>query len=603
MHVRCYMLPIHRPSMTGLTEDVLDLRSYQIECVKAMFKAMHDGCEFSLVALPTGAGKTIIFSSFVEEVYKRYSHMRDRIRVTIVAHREKLIGQAYDKLIRVWPDSVDRLGLACASYSKDIDVDSEIIIASIQTITSRLRKGDFEPFDIVLIDEGHRIPARNKPSAYKAFIEYTGNISPKRKVIAFTATPYQLGHGYMYGTACKPGNVNWFENLAYSLPMDHLIEDGYLVPYRIKQAMDIGPELRGVPIVGGEYKNDALGDIMCRFVDTTVYVHKEYGEGRQHCVMFCANITHAIKAAEAFNRSGVRAAAVHSKLSDTEKKDIFERFSSGEIKVLSSVDMLIEGWDETAIDLILMMRPTKSPSIYVQQGGRGLRLHPGKKDLLILDCADNVRNHGFLSDPLVIVPGVGKSGTEAPVKLCPECDFAMHLSASECKECGYVFPKKNYREPGRLTLEEIDRRAVKYTKDEPTLAKIKKVEVVRDLRWTALLLTFTDPLTGKPMHSRYFIHDWKLERKEFLDEWRSLTNLEQAPETPEEVVAMLSSVESWPKAGYFHRENRDGARWPNLCGWHDNAWDGIFPEPDYNASLSIFKGKIKPRMMITGAKN
>ena len=558
----------------------IQLRPYQRECIDKMFYAMHQDWERNLVALPTAAGKTIIFSNFTKEVYERYGHLRKKIRICIVAHREPLIKQAHEKLLGVWPESIKKIGLACATYDDDIDIDSEIIIGSIQTIISRLRRQEIEPFDIIIIDEGHRIPPVNRDSTYKELLEITAALSPRRKVFAFTATPYQLGHGYIYGDQCKPGNGNWFDKMLYNVPMDNLIEDGFLSPYRIKQAVDIGPELRGVPMVGGEYKNDVLGDIMCQFVETAVNVHQKYGEGRKKCAAFCVNIPHAIALAEAFNQRDIPARAVHSKISMAERRGAFELFSEGKIEVLCSVDALIEGWDEPSIDLVLMARPTKSTMIYVQQGGRGLRLFPGKKDLLTLDIADNLRNHGFLSEPIVSIPGSTKPG-DPPLKICPECSLAMRVSASQCEECGYIFPKKKYREPGNLTLEEVDRRVVKYTREYPTLARIKNIEIIPNDRYVMMQIHFRDPLTGKKQTSNFFINLWKFQYPQFAEEWESITNIKKTPKNIEEACEMLSQI-LWPKAGYFHKENKNGSRWANLCGWHQEGWDGIFPEIQYN---------------------
>lgn len=560
-------------NMVTAVNKKIELYSYQKECIEALFASMHQGNEFSLAVLPTAAGKTIIFSRFVEEVFRRYGH-RMPVRVAIIMHRETLVRQTHEKLVRVWPESVHRLGLACASYKDDIDVDSDIVIGSIQTIMSRLRKGHIKPFNVILIDEGHRIP--HKGGMYNHFLDYTGTISPKRKVLAFTATPFQLGHGYMYGDQCHPEHKNRFA-LAYSIGMEDLVNMGKLVPCRIKQAVDIGPELRGIPFSNGDYQKKALGNIMCKFVKAAVDVYKKYGENRSMCAAFCSSIGHADALAAAFSAEGIPAVSLHSKLPEEEKERRKKLFSEGKAKVAASVDMLSEGWDETGVDLILLLRPTMSPMVYVQQVGRGMRLHPGKKDVLVLDCADAVARHGLPSAPVVVVPGHSGKG-EAPVKLCPECDFALHASIMTCKECGYVFPRKQYREPATLTLEEVETLYRKYTRACPALVKVSRVDVFKDYGRIRMVLTFTDPVTHKRQHGWYFFHQNNMDHHRFAEEWESVTNMSQTPKNIDEAYDMLRSVE-WPRQAFFHKENK--ARLASLCGWKHKDWDGIFPEIHY----------------------
>lgn len=556
-------------------------RPYQTACVEAMFGSMREGREYGLVVLPTGAGKTVIFSRFVEGVYGRYGHLRRRIRTCILAHREKLVSQAREKLLRVWPAAAPRIGMACASTGEDVDIDSDIVIGSIQTITNRLKWKTIDPFDVILVDEGHRIPYKERASSYNNFLALTAQLSPRRKVFAFTATPYKLGHGYIYGTRHKAGQTNWFaDGPVFQVPMDDLIDAGYLVNYRIKQAVDIGPELRSVPLAStGDYKTDALGTIMCKFNHAAVNAWRDYGEGRRHVVAFCATIAHAEAVAASFSAAGVPACAVHSGLRDDERERRLSAFSDGSVHLLASVDALIEGWDETGIDCILMLRPTKAPMIYVQQVGRGLRPHPGKENLLILDLADNVRNHGFPSDPLVRVPGHGLGG-EPPVKICPECSTAVHASIMKCPECGHIFVAKVYEEPERVTLEETGPALCRYTKAMPATAPILAVKVYGDEDQAHLHITFKDPPTGKLSFANYYIRYWTITRAEFAVEWKALTNEDDPPRKKEDLLARLLAV-NWPGKGLFHRENKGGARYPNLCGWVAPGWVERFPEVRY----------------------
>ena len=560
-------------------------RPYQSECVDAMFKSMIDGNEFGLVVIPTGGGKTVIFSLFIEEVYRRYAARRDKIRICIVAHRERLVSQARDKLLKVWPGSSDRIGMACASLSNDINIDSEIVIGSIQTLLSRLKSrghDKIDPFDILLIDEAHRIPQMEKKSYYGKLISLTKELSPKRKVFGFTASPYRLGHGYIYGTACKPGHTNYFPKITFSEGMDSMISEGYLVPYRIKKSIDIGPELRRVPIVNGEYKNDKLGEIMCKFLHSAVDVYKTHGEMRKHVLAFCVNIDHAEQLADAFRQSGVTCQAIHSKLSMDVRNKRLDDFAKGKINVLASVDALIEGWDETSVDCLLMLRPTKSPMIYVQQGGRGLRPHTGKENLLVLDMADNFSTHGFFAHPRVMVPGMPMEG-EAPTKICPDCDLALHASIRVCPECGHVFLVRKVNEPKKVEMEEV------FVPSKPQnmrgrirchIADIKIREQGDSIRFVFNVLP---PKADAVIQVCHWITQGDIKKKNFDIEWHEMTNLREIPKTLAEAALMASRVD-YPESCFinFKQSGKFFAGW-NQKGWTQRINETCAPAASYAA--------------------
>lgn len=573
-------------------------RPYQTACIEAMFTSMHEGKEFGLIDLPTGSGKTIIISRFLEDVYGRYGGKRDRIRTCVVAHREKLVSQAYEKLLKVWPESAPKIGIACASISNDVNIDSEIILCSIQTLMRRLLNRTIEPFDIIIVDEAHRIPYKEKNSLYKRLIEYTKEIQPRRKIFGLSATTYQLGHGYIFGDHCKEGHHNWFPEVTYAVSMDSLIEQGYLVPYRIRQAIDIGPELRSVPILNGEFKNDVLGQIMCKFSTACVNAYAEYGENRKSVVVFCVNIEHAEQVATTFRMAGIPSCAVHSKLADKERARRLAAFSKGEVNVLTSVDALSEGWDETAIDCIIMLRPTKSPMVYVQQAGRGLRPHPGKKDLLVLDMADNVRTHGFFSQPEVVIPG-NKPGGDPPVKICPgengkPCGRALHASIMVCPDCGHVFVPKTYKEPEHVTMEEVKPKA-RYTLKNPARVRIFPPHFEAGESSLKLSFFFTDPNTGRDRRLHYFLGYRKIEHPDFAFEWCALTGLAEIPKSRGEMEALLHKVK-WPKIGYVHKEN--AGRFPTLCGWEHDGEIERFPDVRYHERKEMpaiaVAGQVRP---------
>lgn len=578
--------------VTPPEKPAITLRPYQEECVDAVFKSMVDGNEFGLVSIPTGGGKTVIFSNICENVYGRYEKRMDRrLRIAIVAHREQLVSQSRDKLLAVWPGSADRIGMACASYSNDVNIDADIVIASIQTLLSRLRSrgaDSIDPFDLLLVDEAHRIPPVEKRSAYGELFTLTKELSHRRKVVGFTATPFRLGHGYIYGKGCRADRTNFFPKITFSESMDDMIANGYLVPYRIKRAVDIGPELRRVPIVNGEYKADVLGDIMCKFINSAVDVYLRYGENRRHVVAFCSGINHAEKLSAAFNQAGISCATVHSQLPMEERKRRLGDFSAGKINVLASVDALIEGWDETSVDCILMLRPTKSPMIYVQQGGRGLRLHKGKENLLILDMADNFENHGFLSHPKVVIPNLPMEG-EVPTKICPQCDLCLHASVRICPECGHVFVTRVVEEPKKVDMEEIHVSVQNKERRGRIACQVKSSRVAEQGNVLRFIFDVLPPGSDNSMTICHWITAGDMKRDFFPVEWREMTNLSQIPQTIHEAALLLGNVR-FPDSIYVNFKS-DGKF---FCGWNEKGWTRRIMEkkaPEASSAGFVRQGK------------
>lgn len=417
---------------------MITLRPYQQAALEAVVAACQQE-KYLLLQAATGAGKTILFSKLIETFITQY-----QMRILVLAHREILVRQAYQKLVRVWPEAALCTGLACKSVSGQVELERPVVIGSPQTILRRL--GEMPPVHLVIVDEAHRLPPRHRPSQYREMIEGLERYYPQLRLLGVTATPYILNHGYIYGAQCKPGNINWFPRLHFQISIGELIEQGYLVPYLAREAKEMASELAKVRTTAGEYNLNALGDLMGRevHIKSAVQAYEQWGEGRKHVVVFCVTIAHAEKVAEAFARAGYASGVVHSKQPRQERRQTLARFERGELQVIANMGVLTEGWDSTAVDCILLCRPTLSPALYVQMVGRGLRPHPGKKDLLILDLGNNCRYHGDPDHPHVHVPN-GKKKKSLPLdtvraRACPNCGLLNPLGAAECSHCGYLWP-------------------------------------------------------------------------------------------------------------------------------------------------------------------
>jgi len=426
------------------------LRKYQTEMIDTAFAALKRD-KFVLLSAATGAGKTLVFSGLVKKLITAYPQMR----IAILAHRLELVQQAKDKLLKVWFDAP--IGVACASAKEKMDTDCPVTIGSIQTLANHAQTT--APFHLIIIDEAHIVPPANIESQYQQWLSVMQKYNPDVRVLGFSATCFRLGHGYIYGDKCKEGNTNWFNELNYKIGIRELQKQGYLCGYRAKAIVDIGNDLNRIKTTGGEFNLGELSDLMSNIthVGSAIKAFQEYGEGRKHVVVFAVMIEHAETLNKAFREAGFTSTIVHSKMPMAQRRMALESFESGQTQFICSVGVLTVGWDSPAIDCILMCRPTKSPALYVQMTGRGLRICEGKKDVLILDLANNCKTHGDPADPTVEIPQVKESKEKPPQKHCPKCKEMMHAAATECPSCGHLFDVEKKEEyHGKVKMGTVD---------------------------------------------------------------------------------------------------------------------------------------------------
>ncbi len=380
----------------------MELRDYQKEVIEILKTNGN-----KLIQAPTGSGKTIIFCKYIQQ---------SGLKCLVLAHRGELVRQAQDKLEIA-------TGLKCGAFSaylnkKDI---KNITVASIQSLANW--SGDINFFDAVIIDECHRVPVKSKDSQYaKVLNKFSG------KLIGFTATPYRLDHGDIYGDG------EWWKELDFQIPLRQLIEEEYLTDYKhltSKFSKKIKSDVKKLKVVAGEYNTGEAGDLMAEKMNVYAVLNS-VPEEREHIVVFCVNILHAEALFEMCEESkGI----VHSKLNNNQ--ETLEAFDRGEMRWLFNVGVLTEGWDCTRVDAVVLARPTKSAALYVQMIGRGLRLHQGKDFCYIYDIVCNYSEFGLVDNPRINTDdqerseGTGKKEEE----VCPEC-FTVYIG-DECPECGY----------------------------------------------------------------------------------------------------------------------------------------------------------------------
>lgn len=418
---------------------MLTLRPYQQAAITAIYEYFDKTSGNPLVVIPTAGGKSLVMAAFIEGVLRAWPDQR----VLVVTHVRELIAQNHAEMLGLWP------GAPAGIYSAGLgrrDARARILFAGIQSIHAKATR--IGHADLVLIDEAHLIPGRSN-TMYRRFLANLQAINPAVKVIGLTATPYRLDSGMLH-----EGENALFTDIACEVSVRDLIDQGYLSPLISKQTetrLDVtGVGSRGGEFIARDLENAVDQEAVTRAAVTEIIAH---GAHRRSWLAFCSGISHASHVAEEFRSRGVSCATIYGNTPKDERDRIIAAFKRGEIRALASMGVLTTGFNAPAVDLIAMLRPTKSAGLYVQMAGRGTRLAEGKENCLVLDFAGNVRRHGPIDLVRPNRPG-GSGDGPPPTKVCLECDSIVPLSALECLDCGYAFPGREVKiEATASTLE------------------------------------------------------------------------------------------------------------------------------------------------------
>ena len=423
---------------------MIQARSYQIEAVSSIYNYFAVNAGNPVVAMPTGTGKSVVIAMFLESVFRHYPDQK----ILCLTHVKELIEQNYLKLLSVWPNAP--AGVYSAGLKRR-DTINKIIFAGIASVAKRASEFGF--VNLILIDEAHLV-SPSEETLYRTFIDALKQVNPHLKVIGLTATPWRLGHGKIIEDGI-------FTDLCFDITglaaFNRLIAEGYLsplIPKRTTTTLDTD----GVHSRGGEFIASELQMAVDKSEISFAAIKEamELGYDRKHWLVFCAGVEHAIHVSDMLNAMGISCKAVHSKLAPAERDAAIADFKAGRIQALTNNNVLTTGFDFPGIDLILMLRPTQSPVLWVQMLGRGTRplYAPGfdvntlegrlaaisaseKQNCLVLDFAGNTKRLGPINDP-VIPRKKGQKTGEAPVKLCECCGTYNHASARYCG--GQPFP-------------------------------------------------------------------------------------------------------------------------------------------------------------------
>ncbi len=387
---------------------MLQPRPYQKEAVEAVLEARSRGVTRQLISLPTGSGKTVVFSMLTKELSKK---------TLVIAHREELLEQAWKKMHMVYPEA--RLGLV---RGKRNEIEADVVLTSVQTAfqPKRLEMLRRSGFKLMIVDEAHHASA----ASYRKVIGGLGFSSgdPSQLLVGVTATAFR-------GDRKSLGDV--FEEIAFERTIMAMIRGGYLCD-AVGKSVETEIDLSDVRTAAGDFQVNELAfkiNVPERN-DLVAKGYLEHCEGRK-AVVFCADVQHAKDMAEAFGSHGIPVATIWGNMASEDRKQTLQDFSRGRYQVLTNCAVLTEGFDDPSIAAVMLARPTKSPGLYTQMVGRGLRTYPGKRDCLVIDFGDNMGRHKLCTLATLV-------GSEMKVREGESLSKAVERTEREKEEAGNV---------------------------------------------------------------------------------------------------------------------------------------------------------------------
>jgi len=525
------------------------LRAYQQEAIDALYGYFGANDGNPLVVVPTAGGKSWILAGFIKSIFDQWHNQR----VLILSHVKEILEQDHEKLMRSWPQAP--AGIYSAGLKRR-DTLSPILFAGIQSVHKRWH--ELGRFDIVIIDEAHRVPAKGH-TMYRALISNLMKFNADLKVIGLTATPYRTGHGML-----TEGDDRIFTDIAYNTDIKRLIDEGWLSRLTTKQTQT-QIDTSDVHVRSGEFVQEELDAAVASVLKECLREVIRMGESRRSWLLFCAGVKNSQAAAEFMNQSGIPAGCIIGDTPSAERAEMIRAYRAGDLRALSSVNTLTTGFDAPQTDMIAFLRPTMSPVLFCQMSGRGMRIAEGKSECLVLDFAGNVKRHG----PIDQVNIRKKGDAPPPTKVCPECESIVPISMLTCPDCGYAWPEPE-RAPAENKLTTV-----------ASAAPILSWEVELERHEVARVEYREHRKEGKPPSLRVDYYDWA---QRIASEWICLEHTGWArqkaakwwekrsgstvPETINEALEMI---------------DRDGLREPSVIttrmnGKYDEIVDYLFVE-------------------------
>jgi superfamily II DNA or RNA helicase len=395
----------------------VSLRPFQATAVTEIRGAYMAGHRRVLFVLPTGGGKTFTFVYIAEQAAMRGN------RVCILVHRQELVDQSSRSLHAIGCNH----GIIASGYRQDLS--HTVQVASVQTLARRLHTLPPDFFQLLIVDEAHHAVAGTWAKVLAAM--------PRAHVLGVTATPERLdgrGLGDQFETLIEGPDAGW------------LTQQGFLVPARIyaPPGLDLSGIKRFDTKKGKHDSEDrlarptAMGDAVSHYRRTIAEHHNGTA------IAFCVSVAHADAVAEAFRAQGIAAAMLDGSMDRGHRRRLINDLGAGTLKVLTSCDIVSEGTDIPSVTGAILLRPTDSLGLHLQQVGRVLRPCPGKEWAVINDHVGNSHRHGLPTDPRDwSLKGRAKRKRAAsdalPVRVCPKCFSALPSTLQVCSECGHQF--------------------------------------------------------------------------------------------------------------------------------------------------------------------
>lgn len=402
------------------------LRPYQSRTVSDLFAwwtKHQEPSDIPILALPTAAGKSVICAEIVRQMYENWPDYEPRT-VVLVPSKE-LAEQNAEKLVNLLPKSI-HVDFVSASLGKKV-YHADVIVATIGSITKSAHLlGNIK---CVVIDEAHLVNSKDA-GMFRSFLKDLAKYCEFRTV-GMTATPFRGNQVWL-----TDGDAPIFTGIASNVTMRELLNDGFIAPLvPPTTAMVTRIDASSVGMANGDYKVNELSDVVAKYLRDVASEAIKLADDRRKWIAFTPSVVNANALCLNLHNAGIRSAVVCGETPKDDRERLIAQFRRGEIRCLVTVLALSVGFDVPDVDCIVWCRPTKSPVLYVQGMGRGVRIADGKADCLVLDFTDTVERLG----PVDTIKGRAKDkskNSEAPFVICDACGARNHATAMVCAECG-----------------------------------------------------------------------------------------------------------------------------------------------------------------------
>lgn len=417
----------------------MNIRPYQQAALDALYAwwMEHQSIgEIPLLVAPTGSGKSVTIAELVRLLFDTWPDQHPRTLVIVPS--KELAEQNAQKLRALLPSHLS-VGFYSASLSKNPDAD--VIVATIGSVYRAAHLlGNIK---CVIVDEAHLINQDGKEAGrYRQFLNDLSRLCQFRGV-GLTATPFR-GNGIWLTDGKSP----LFTGVAHTTAISELIEQGFLSPLvRPIDAIRTQIDVTGIGTTSGDFNIDQLSDRVEGYLEQVVAETMELAADRKKWIAFTPTVDNATHLVELFRSAGISAELVCGSTKKAERERLIGEFRQGRIRCLVTVLALATGFDVPDVDCVIWCRPTRSPVLYVQGAGRGMRIAPGKTDCLWLDFSDTTERMG----PVDSIKGrkrivLSGGSSSAPTKVCDECGELCSIGATICPSCGAEFPPPEERE-------------------------------------------------------------------------------------------------------------------------------------------------------------